>query len=111
MRITLKQAKSELKAIGFTITKRNNEYRINHTSGTEATAYYTDDIEDAIATARASVIPAAPAAETIAVPAVLWHDIKFMVDGLAIMETLRNSHPEVHVHFQSLSRRMNEVSK
>jgi hypothetical protein len=55
--ITLKQAKAELKPLGITITYKStwNEYRVNfqqNRGGSEDTAYYTDDREDAVATGR-----------------------------------------------------------
>ena len=37
----------------ITITKNYNEYRVPGKKGTEASAYYTDDKEDAIETAKA----------------------------------------------------------
>lgn len=51
--MTLKQAKKTLKAIGITIRKNDGEYRVNIINGTEATACYTNDIEDAIGTGKA----------------------------------------------------------
>lgn len=47
---TLVQAKATLRAVGVTISKRHGEYRVNLRGGREATAYYTDDIEDAVNT-------------------------------------------------------------
>ena len=49
---TLAQAKATLRAVGVTITKRHGEYRVNLRGGQEATAYYTDDIEDAVNTGQ-----------------------------------------------------------
>jgi hypothetical protein len=50
----LKAAKSELRAIGVTIRYQSDlrEYRVNLVGGTEATAYYTDDLVDATLTGR-----------------------------------------------------------
>lgn len=49
--ITLKNAKKELAAYGMVITKRDaGEYRVNFKGGQESTAYYTDDIDDAVNT-------------------------------------------------------------
>ena len=47
------QLKQALRAIGFSLRKRDGEYRVNFTGGGEATAYYTDDRADALDTARA----------------------------------------------------------
>jgi hypothetical protein len=48
--LTMKEAKKKLRPYAMTITKRDGEYRVNHLNGTEATAYYTNDIGDAICT-------------------------------------------------------------
>lgn len=53
--MTLKQLKAAMKQLGCTVRYRDGEYRVNQKSGTEATAYYTDDREDALATAQAIV--------------------------------------------------------
>ena len=50
--MTLQQAKQEAKKLGYTITKKGDEYRLNIIGGTEAEAYYTDDLQDAIETCR-----------------------------------------------------------
>lgn len=47
---TLARAKAVLRAVGVTINKRHGEYRVNLLGGREATAYYTDDIQDAVET-------------------------------------------------------------
>lgn len=48
----LADAKVDLKKIGMTLTRTEfDEYRINHIGGSEETAYYTDDLSDAISTA------------------------------------------------------------
>lgn len=53
---SLATAKATLKVLGFTITGRSGEYRMAPDAGTpaekEARAYYTDSLDDAIATAR-----------------------------------------------------------
>ena len=49
--MTLKTAKEICKQYGCTLRHDNGEYRVNFRNGSEATAYYTNDIEDAIATA------------------------------------------------------------
>jgi hypothetical protein len=50
----LKEAKAELKKIGMTITYNDEyyEYRVNFAGGKEATAYYTNDLEDAVHTGK-----------------------------------------------------------
>jgi hypothetical protein len=46
------QAKTIIKSLGFTFKKTDyNEYRINIKGGSEDTAYYTNDLQDAIDTA------------------------------------------------------------
>lgn len=50
--MTLHEAKQRLTQCGCVIKKTGfgNEYRVNMKGGKEETAYYTDDIEDAVAT-------------------------------------------------------------
>ena len=50
----LKEAKLELLFHYVTITRKSvtGEYRVNLEEGTEATAYYTTDLEDAVATGK-----------------------------------------------------------
>lgn len=48
--LTLKGAKLKLAELGITINKRDDTYRVNFKGGFESTAYYTDDIEDALGT-------------------------------------------------------------
>lgn len=52
--ITLAQAKMELRTVGIVITHLadTDEYRVNFKGGKEATAYYTNDITDAVLTGR-----------------------------------------------------------
>jgi hypothetical protein len=54
----LTTAKSIVAKLGFTLTKREREYRLAPKAGTpaerEAQSYYGDDLDDMIATARAS---------------------------------------------------------
>lgn len=46
--------KREVKAVGLVATRTEcDEWRVNYRGGSEATAYYTDDADDAVATARA----------------------------------------------------------
>lgn len=45
------EIKNKLRVVhGMTITRRDGEYRVNFREGREATAYYTNDMEDAFAT-------------------------------------------------------------
>jgi hypothetical protein len=53
--LTLAEARAELRAIGVTLKKSDGEYRVNFEGGPEKTAYYTDDINDAVKTGKAMV--------------------------------------------------------
>jgi hypothetical protein len=47
--ITLQKAKSIARHLGITLRKvRSGDYRVNFREGNETTAYYTDNLEDAI---------------------------------------------------------------
>jgi hypothetical protein len=48
--ITFKTAKDICQVYGCTLRKNDGEYRVNFSYGREETAYYTNDIEDAVAT-------------------------------------------------------------
>lgn len=48
--LSLTNIRRRLAKIGITIWKRDDEYRVNFRAGREATAYYTNDIEDALNT-------------------------------------------------------------
>lgn len=50
--LTLKQAKLTLSLLGLSLRKRDGEYRVNYLNGLEVTAYYTDDISDAVTTGQ-----------------------------------------------------------
>jgi hypothetical protein len=52
---TFAHARDEIRAVGCTITRRpdTNEWRVNFSGGTEATAYYAGSLADAVDTARA----------------------------------------------------------
>jgi hypothetical protein len=41
-----------LKLLNITLTKQDDEFIVNLRNGSEATAYYTDDIQDALGTGR-----------------------------------------------------------
>lgn len=49
-RLTLQELKHEAKLLGYSVRKYEGEYRINKLGNPEATAYYTDDIQDAFDT-------------------------------------------------------------
>jgi hypothetical protein len=52
--MTLQEAKSIACHLGFTLRQlRSGKYRVNFRDGNESTAYYTDDLEDAVNTAIA----------------------------------------------------------
>lgn len=54
---SLKAAKATLKPYGVTIYKSyGDEFRVNFKGGREATAYYTNDISDAVATGQLMAI-------------------------------------------------------
>jgi len=48
--ITLRQAQALARGHGYTIRKNDGEYRLNIRGSDEATAYYTDDLGEAIST-------------------------------------------------------------
>lgn len=67
-KFTIAFAKSVLSPLGMSLRKRDNEFRVNFRDGAEATAYYTDDLDDALSTGRAMALgrsetaaPAVPA--------------------------------------------------
>jgi hypothetical protein len=50
--MTLQEAKSIARHLGLTLRKmRSGDYRVNFRDGNETTAYYTEDLEDAVNTA------------------------------------------------------------
>ena len=50
--ITLQEAKSIARHLGLTLRQvRSGAYRVNFRDGNEMTAYYTDNLEDAVKTA------------------------------------------------------------
>src|SRR5689334_12780727 len=50
--MTLQEAKSIARHLGLTLRKvRSSDYRVNFRDGNETTAYYTDDLEDAVSAA------------------------------------------------------------
>lgn len=48
--VTLKEAIKLMSAKNMTLKKVDGEYIVNFKGGKEATAYYTDDLDDAVAT-------------------------------------------------------------
>jgi hypothetical protein len=51
--VTLQEAKSIARHLGLTLrTVRSGDYRVNFRDGNETTAYYTDDLEDAVSAAQ-----------------------------------------------------------
>ena len=47
--MTLQEAKSIARHLGFTLRQvRSGDYRVNFRDGNEATAYYTNALEDAV---------------------------------------------------------------
>jgi hypothetical protein len=50
--MTLQEAKSIARHLGLTLREvRSGDYRVNFRDGNETTAYYTNDLEDAVKTA------------------------------------------------------------
>jgi len=54
--VTQKQALASIRSMGAKVTVRDKEYRVNVPGGTEGTAYYTSDANDAVGTARQMMI-------------------------------------------------------
>jgi thioredoxin reductase (NADPH) len=50
--MTLAEAKAQLAPLGIVLSKKDEEYRVNFRGGGESTAYYTNDIEDAVMTGK-----------------------------------------------------------
>ena len=52
-KLTLKTAKARLRLLNMTLNRNaeTGEYRVNLAGGSESTAYYTNDLDDAFATA------------------------------------------------------------
>jgi len=53
---TLKDSQAELREIGMVLTKKDGEYRVNFKGGREETSYYTNDLDDAVGTAKAMLV-------------------------------------------------------
>jgi hypothetical protein len=50
--LRLADVHAELRRLDMVITHVDDEYRVNFKGGREATAYYTNDLADALSTAR-----------------------------------------------------------
>lgn len=50
--LTLKEAQAICRGLGMILTKTYDEYRVNLKHGREATAYYTNSLDDAVRTAE-----------------------------------------------------------
>ena len=48
--MTIREAQAIAKENGYTLRKDGDEYRMNIRDGDEATAYYTNDLDEAIST-------------------------------------------------------------
>ena len=48
--MTIREAQAIARENGYTLRKRDGEYRVNRTGGEEATANYTDCLDDAVST-------------------------------------------------------------
>lgn len=51
--MTIHDVQVALRAIGISLSRRGGEFRVNFTNGPERTAYYTNDLGDALETGRA----------------------------------------------------------
>ena len=51
-RMTLADAKNELRGLDVIISKKDGEYRVNRRGAGEGPAYYTSDLTDAVMTGR-----------------------------------------------------------
>ena len=50
--MTMKEARQRLAAIGYSLRKTDGEYRVNVSGAHDDTAYYTDDLTEAVETAE-----------------------------------------------------------
>jgi hypothetical protein len=82
--MTLPEAKSIARHLGLTLRLlRSGNYRVNFRDGDETTAYYTDDLEDAVSTAvemarKQEVANAGAEAELVAQPMILAATNKYL---------------------------------
>jgi DNA repair protein RadC len=61
--MTIAQARQILQSVGVVLTRTQGEYRINVRGGAEDEAYYTSDLEDAVATGKSMALRSARAPE------------------------------------------------
>ncbi len=54
--MTIAHARQILQSVGVVLTKTEGEYRVNFRGGGEATAYYTNSLEDAVATGKSMAL-------------------------------------------------------
>lgn len=87
--MTQAQAKIILRTLGYTMSRRDGEYRVAPMDGTpsqkEARAHYTDDLGDAIGTARFEV------ARTMRCTAVANHRAVRMMERTGLADWLSDS--------------------
>ena len=50
---TLTETQKLLQSINMVLTKKDDEYKVNYKNGKEETAYYCDELDDALGTAQA----------------------------------------------------------
>jgi hypothetical protein len=50
--LTYNEAQHQAKLVGCTLVRKDGEFRVNFVGGNEDTAYYTNDLADAVGTAR-----------------------------------------------------------
>lgn len=53
--MTFEAARDAIRTIGCSLRLKGGEYRVNFFGGKEETAYYTNDLSDAIETAKAMI--------------------------------------------------------
>lgn len=99
--MTLKEARRIAHENGFTLTKRDGEYRLAPATPTltpeqrEARAYYTDDLEDALVTMNKNVIIRERAERTWAADARMMNDLRTFAQAMK---------PEEREEFEKLLR-------
>jgi hypothetical protein len=72
--MTLQEAKSIARHLGLTLRQvRSGDYRVNFRDGNETTAYYTDNLEDAVNTAVEMAHKRACERCTVQSWDVMWH--------------------------------------
>lgn len=69
MTLTFNEARATIRALGYSITRREGaEYRVNCIGGSESSAYYTTDLDDAVGTARLEHQRSQPTQDAATVP-------------------------------------------